>query len=480
MSVSIKKNITYNMILQVFNISFPFFTSAYISRTIGAINLGNINFGQAILAWLTIFSFFGIPTYGIREIAKNRDNKKKLQETFSELFTLQLIFSLIIICIYPFLIENFIILKSNSKLFYIFGISLIANIFNIDWFFSGIEEYKVITLRNITIKILTFILIVIFVTTKENYKYYVFLLVIGQLISNIWSFFYSKKKIELRLTINYNHLKKLKVFLFSSIVIGIYTILNSIILGFFSPSEEIAYFTRARQLQSLGQTLTLSIMTVLMPRVSYFFENDMEKYNKLLRKSLDYNYIIGIPLTIGLIMLSKELNLFLGGNEFIKAVVPLQIISPLVIIISLGMWGYLQITIPTGQEKLGLSIQIFMALLSIILSFVLIPNYGYIGASIVLLLTESSGTMLSLYLLRKKIKFILITKSLKKYILAGIVMGIGLYFISLLYTGFFSIILSVIIGALLYSLVLVLLDEKIIKELLEIGKTQFKILICKK
>lgn len=464
---SIKSNVIYNTLLQLFNIAFPFITGAYVSRTVGAKNLGEINFSQSILSWIIVVAALGIPTYGVREIAKYRDDKNEMNKIFSELMVLRISVSIFLIAFYYISINIVPQFQASEKLFFITGLGLVFNLFSIDWFFSGIEDYKMISIRNIMVRIVTFALIVYFVKRESDYLIYALLLILSQGISNLWSYFYSSKfvKFSLRNLNCFRHIKTLKIFLASSLVVSVYTVLNSIILGFWGTSEGVAFFTRARQFQGMGLALTGAIATVLVPRISYYYQNDKEKYYELLDKSLNYNYIISIPITVGLIVLSKPLNLFLGGEQFIPAAVPLMIIAPLVIVISLGTWGYFQIIIPSGQEKFGTAIQIIMAVISLVLNILLIPKFGYIGASIALLAAEGVGPFISFYLLRKKIKFRLITDSLFKYLIAGLGMSVTIWLLMFKLQGINLILGSGIVGLSTYGIILILLKEKLVFEI---------------
>ena len=150
----------------------------------------------------------------------------------------------------------------------------------------------------------------------------------------------------------------------------------------FSSAEKVAFFNRARQLQMIGITVAGVVINVLIPRVSYYYKNDKEKYYEYLKKSLNFGYIFSIPLAIILIFLSKEVNIFLGGEEFSQASTALVILSPLIPIVTVGTWIYLQILVPAGMEKLGILSQLIMAIISTILNFLLIPKYHDIGAAI--------------------------------------------------------------------------------------------------
>ena len=92
---SIKKNFIYNAILTMSGYIFPLIVYPYVSRVLGVSNMGACNFVDSIVEYFTIISMMGMNTIGIREIAKNRNNQEKLNKTFSELFSLNTITTLI-------------------------------------------------------------------------------------------------------------------------------------------------------------------------------------------------------------------------------------------------------------------------------------------------------------------------------------------------------------------------------------------------
>lgn len=461
---SISKNIFYNFLLVGFNIAYPLITASYISKILGAKNIGMINYSQSIINFLLIFAMVGIPTYGIREIAQHRESKEEINNIFSELLIIKVFFSLMIFILYFLLLLEIQELKYDKNIFFIMGIILLANSFNIDWFFSGMEDYKVLSLRNIIIKMITFILIIFFIKRSEDYYLYALFITLGQSLGNVWSFFYSKKFVKLKFrNLNFKrHYNGLKVFFLSSLVISVYTLLGGIILGIFSTPEKVAFFSRARQLQLVGVTITGSVSTVLIPRISYYYTNDKNEYFILLKKSLNFGYILSIPLMIGFIFLSKELNLFLGGAEFLPAQKPLIILSPLILIVTLNTWGYLQGIVPAGMEKIGTIIQMGMAIINVLLSIVLIPKFFDIGVSIATVAAETVGTIILIIVLKRKIKINLLTNSLYRYIISGIIMAFFIEIIKRYFNNNQTLVLSILGGGIIYFLILIFLKEEII------------------
>ena len=91
MSKSISKNIIFKFLLNIFNVVVPIIIGPYVLRVLGPDLMGTINFSQTIYGYFFIFAGFGVYQYGLREISRVRDDKKKLSQVYTSLFTLTFI-----------------------------------------------------------------------------------------------------------------------------------------------------------------------------------------------------------------------------------------------------------------------------------------------------------------------------------------------------------------------------------------------------
>lgn len=469
---SIKTNYIYNLLLTGLNLLFPLITSPYISKVLGATNIGKVNYAFAIANWFVLIASFGIPTYGIREIAKTRNNKKEMSNVFWDLIFFKVIISTIVLIIYVVMIFTVPKLYDEIGLFLIMIILIVLNVFQIEWFFQGIEEYKFITIRSIIVKVFSLIMIMLLVKNKQDYIVYALITIIGVAFSNLLNYRYSKKYVKYyKHKVDFKrHLPFLKIFFISSLVISVYKQMDQIILGSYAQPFELAYYTRSRNITNIGLQITIALTTVLVPKAAYLFENDYKEYKKLICNSINYIYIIAVPCTVGIALLSKEVMFFFGGNEFVNGRYSLMILSLLVIFISIGTWQYNQILIPAGEEKIGLRLQTMSACISLLLNFIIVPQMGYIGTSIVIVFIEAFGTFIGGMLIKrwhKDIKIKYLSKTLFKSIVASSIMSIVVIFIKDTMKGNNIILFSSIVcGAFCYGIMLIILREKIVLKLI--------------
>lgn len=463
---SIKKNFIYNSILTTVNMIFPLITAPYLSAVLGAENIGKVNYATSIINWFILFAAFGIPRYGIREIARNRDNKKDLSNTFWNLIYIQFLLTLLAIIIYLILIFKVDKFKNEMNLYLIMILMLILSIFSIDWFYQGIEEYGYITIRNIFFKIISIILIFTMIKDRKNYSIYALINVFGLSFNNILNYLHTKKYIIKKIyefKVIY-YLKELRVYFMTTLIISIYISLDQILIGNHS-QKDLAYFVRSKTIQSVGMNVTNSIVTVFIPRMAYLVQKNYKEYKKVIQESINYIYILALPCIVGIFFLANEIMQILGGEEFLPAALSLQIISILILINSVGSWQVNQILIPHRLEKLAFKIQCIGAIISFVLNILLINKYSYIGASWTWVITETFLAIIGAMFIRKKctnIKIEYINKSIIKYFISSFFMAIVIIFIkSIIENYILIVVISILICPIIYFSSLILLKDEI-------------------
>ena len=135
----------------------------------------------------------GVSNYGNRTIAKNRDDKEKVSKEFWSIYALQIgttLISSIIYIIYIFIFE------SQYKIFALIQLIYVCSAFlDINWFFFGIEKFKLTVTRNIIIKILSVCSIFIFVKVPNDLWKYAIIMAGATFISQLSLWPFLKKEI---------------------------------------------------------------------------------------------------------------------------------------------------------------------------------------------------------------------------------------------------------------------------------------------
>jgi O-antigen/teichoic acid export membrane protein len=271
--------------------------------------------------------------------------------------------------------------------------------FNVDWFFSGREKFKLVTLRTLAAKIIALGGLFIFVRTREDIIPYLILTVAANMSSQIWNFGYMLKT-EVRLRLKQLQLKKhlnaVLVLFASNITISVYTMLSTLILGFLSDYTQVGYYTSAIKVTAIILPIVTAMSPVMIVRINTIRgeKDNQTEILRLLNNSFGYMMMLAAPATIGLIMVAPRFVPLFFGAEFIPATASLQLLSLLIIIIGISnLFGW-QALFAMGYEKKILLMTSLGGIINICLTVLFVPQYGSLGASFAYIITEIIVTIM--------------------------------------------------------------------------------------
>lgn len=478
MAQSVKVNYILNLINTGTQMLFPLITFPYVCRVIEADGIGQINFFQSIISYISLFTCLGIPMYAIREIARDRSDVVQMNRTAMEILLLHSMLTLVGYAIVAILCLTVPQIQVNIPLFLILSLTIFFTAIGCEWFYQGIEDFKYITIRGLIIKTVSVVLLFIFVKSKTDLLYYGCYTVFGVLGGNIFNFFRLRKYIH-RENIIFSelHIKRhikpvLKVFSFS-VVTSIYLQLNTVLLGFLKNALAVGYFAAATKVMQMLLTMSACLGSVMMPRASHLIaENKEDEFNLLIQKSYDFTLTIALPMTIGLIFCAPSLITALCGVKFEHSILPSQIIAPIILMVAISNVFGIQVLFPKGKINIVTLSCGIGAVADLILNLCLIPFFSYIGTSIAYLGAEVATTVSMYFIGRRYIPIIYFKKSHLTYALGCIVMAFALYGISLLQLPTLTTLLvQCCCGVLTYFIILCICkDDMLIQILSKIKK----------
>ena len=179
MQQSIAKNAIFNILYKALNVFFPFISASYVSHILLSSGDGKVAYAQNIAQYFVLLAPLGLKTYGVKQIAKNRNDKYKRNKKFSELFLINFVSTTIFSLIYYIIIFNSSYFEENRLLFCVTGLAIVFNYINIDWFYEGIEQYAYIAIRSFIIKLVSLIMLFIFVKSPSDYVIYALIYLIS-------------------------------------------------------------------------------------------------------------------------------------------------------------------------------------------------------------------------------------------------------------------------------------------------------------
>jgi len=403
-----KKNYFYNLLLSVSNILFPILSFPYASRILGPEGIGKVQMSSTLAQYFGLIAALGIPIYGIQEIARAKHDKKALSKVFSELFSIYFICSILVSIIYFCVISFFPYFKENYLLFQCAGFIVILGFSTVDWFYSGLEEFKVIALRSISVKIISIVLLYFFVKTPSDYINFLFITLFSMMGNNIIGILYLHKKTSLQLSglKLKRHLSPLFFIFSTTMAASMYTYLDTVLLGFLSNNNAVGLYTASVKLTKIAIPFITAASFVLIPKFAIHTQQDNKQAQQdLLQKSWHYIVFFSIPISFGLLINAQEFILVFSGNKFNNAKYAMQIMSFLPFVIGLGYFFAFQVLVPMGKNKEMLySVLVGMGV-SLIMNFLFIPLWQEKGAALANIITEIVVTAIYLFFIKKYFTF---------------------------------------------------------------------------
>lgn len=466
---NISINYIFNLTYQVFAMIAPLITTPYISRVLGAENVGVYSYTYAIITYFVLFANLGTHTYAIREISYVRDDIGLKSKIFYEVFFLRLTANMICIFTFVFLVIN----QFNTSyipLFMIYIVYLFSHAFDISWFFQGMEQFKKTVFRNSFVKIISVLCIFLFVKKPSDLSTYIWCFAIPPLLGNISLWFFLPKYIQ---KVDFKSIKILRNFqiilqLFVPLIaIEIYTVVDRTMLGTMSSNRaELGFYEQSQKLIKLAFTFITSLSTVIMPKIAYDFQNgkNEKSLNKLICKIFNVVWFLCFPITIGLIGLTNNLVPWFFGNGYGKVTILLYIFSPVICLSGVSHIIYSGILLPTKKQNRVTVIIMIGALVNVGLNILLIPRLLSVGASIASVAAELIIFILCLWSLKKYANISNIIKLSIHYVFASIIMFGSIELVNFLnFSGWYKTITQIIIGFFIYILSLILMNDQFVK-----------------
>ncbi|MEG0584110.1 MAG: flippase [Cetobacterium sp.] len=474
--MSVSKNYFYNVMLIISNTIFPIITFPYVSRILMPEYLGKVYFVQGVVAYFLILAVLGVPNYGIRELSRAKSVKDfdEFKKIYTEMLVMSIgssIMSLILMVIVVNLYGKF---AAEKLIFYIFGIQVLFECFQINHYFIVQENHKRRLIRSFVIRILSLGFLFTFIKKPSDYYLYALLLVVPEVIARIIDVYTERKQIwwnwaELNFRRHYK--KTLLIFLYI-FTIGIYGSIDSTMLGIMVGDTEVGLYTAAVKMNRMVLPVMLSLATVLSPRIIGAIKNkDKDKIYSNMDLFINFAFFMGIPVTALLIILAPELTILFSGARFEGSILTMQIMTPSLIFLAIGTFMGGQVMLPNDKEREILYISLIGVFINIGLNYFMIPSLARNGAALATLITEVVISLVKI----GRVKFIyadykIMTKDRLFSVLSGVLATVAVSFchyrldIFSLYGDFMTLIFVGSFFMVVYLLGLLLTKNKFLFE----------------
>lgn len=436
---SLATNAAFNVLYKVLNVVFPLISSVYLARVLLPAGVGKISFAQNVAAYMLLIAALGIPMYGVREVAKRRDDQGETNLLFSEILVINACSTTVALVLYASIVLT--LFPNEIPLYMACGLTVVFNYINIDWFYQGKEEYVYIAIRSIVIKGLSIVAILLFVRSRSDY-------VISALISSIaicgnYVFNIVRARRYVTFTLHglhlAQHLRPIFVLVACSAGAQLYNNVDVLMLGSSQSADVVGWYNNAQKVVGLVLTLATAISEIFLPRISYLYKTNRERFNELVSLGLKIVLFFAMPLTVGTVLVANDLVVVMFGEPFAPAALTIQLLAPLVLIKGSGDIVSYQVIISSDQENRLVAAYFSAALMNVLLNLMMIPLFAQNGAAVSSVITE---LVVNAILLKYSLGIVSLTLDYR--FIGNVVMATGLMAVPMLVAN--ALVKSVVSG----------------------------------
>jgi len=464
----IAKNYIYNLIYQMLTILLPLVTTPYLSRVLGAENIGIYGYTISIVTYFILFGTLGVSMYGQREIAYKADDKKERSKAFWEIIIIRTITLSISILLF-FLIYG----RSGDYAIYyrILIIQLVANLFDISWLFQGIEEFDKTVIRNLIVKLLSLVLIFIVIKTPDDLWKYFAIFVGAELLGNMTVWLYLPKyveKINIKQLELKKHIKPTMSLFVPQIAIQIYTVLDKTMIGMLTDDMvEVGYYEQAQKIVKAALTILSALQIVMNARIANAYaKDDKKEVKECLEKSFNFVWLLSIPMMFGLMAVAPNFVPWYYGEGFDGVTAILIATAPILIAAGLNGITGVQYLVQIGKQKIFTISVTVGAIVNIILNVILIHFFNGVGAAIASVIAELVILSIQLRYFKEQFTLLQILELSVKCFISGVVMfAVITILVKIMEVSIINTAIQVVVGGIVYLLMLIVLKYKFLKDL---------------
>lgn len=341
---------------------------------------------------------------------------------------------------------------------------------DITWFFSGLENFKLIIKRNVVLKMMTLMSIFILVKGVYALQIYISVVSLGTLLGQVALWKVVKKYVTFSFRFDCKafliHLKGCLVLFIPVVAVSVYTILNKIMLGYLSSMGEIAFFDNAQKVVAFPVAIVTSLGNIMLPRIAFLVKDDNHKaVYYYIELSMQFTVLLSIAISFGISAVAPLFAYIYFGENYILCGDMMQFLSVVIVFIAWANVIRMQFLIPSQNNFPYLLAVVIGALINVLLNYYLIPLHGAWGVIFSTIITEFCVAFIQTWCVKDELPIKTYFRQNVAFIFVGMLMFVCIKFTnSILSENLLSLCLQIFIGIVIYGVcsVLILRNRKAI------------------
>lgn len=449
---SLKKNVAYNFAYQLLILALPLVTAPYLSRVIGAEGVGVYSYSYSVATYFVYVVMLGLNNYGNRSIAAVQDDRAERSRRFWEIYAMQAACFAVAGAAY---VLYAVALSGDVVIALLQGIYVLSALFDVNWFFFGMEQFRLTVIRNTVVKVLTAAAVFAFVRDAGDIDAYVAVMCTGFLVSQLalWPF--------LRRYVDFarpsakgvlQHLRPNLVLFVPVVAVSVYNILSKIVLGAMAGTEEVGFFDNATKIIQVPTALVAAVGTVMLPRTSALVaKGEHEAAARHTEKTLVYVMAFTSVAAFGIPAVAYPFTELFYGAGFDSTAACMVVLCATVPLLGFGNVVRTQYLIPMARDRVFLWSAVCGAAANAAVNLLLIPRFGCLGAAFGSVAAETAVLLYQLVMVRREIPLARYLRIAFAFLAAGVVMAIVLVFVPSTGITLLDVIVPVCVGLVIFA-----------------------------
>ena len=430
---STKKNAAYNVAYRMFSVLLPLVIAPYLSRKVGTEGVGLYSKAWSISYIFCLIGMLGLNDYGVRTVARVRDDREQLNRTFSAIWQMQLLVAgCTLACWF-----GYVFLATGEERVIAFSLTMmsVSCLCSFDWVLMGLDRFRPIALRNTAVKVIATVCVFIFVRSKADLWVYGFAWSLSTLLGNL------SCALSLRGSVSYRrvplreslmHLGPCAVLFVSVMAVSIYRTMDKVMVSMIAGVHENGLYENAEKVIYCLSGFISAIGTVMMPKVVHMRkQGETERIARHIDRTMDLVMCMVSAMAFGVAAVADRFAPLFFGEEFRYSGTLMAPLGFTLIMIGFANVIRTQVVLPQERDSIFVRSVCCGAAVNLIANACLIPAMKSMGAVIGTLLAEMTVPAVQFIILRKELPYRRYMRHVAAYAVIGGVMllcvrGIGM------------------------------------------------------
>ena len=386
--MQLKQALWGNLIYTIIQFSLPMITMVWFAHALGAAAFGDLSWVESVCRLLGLLFSMGIPIFGPKALMQcNNDGERK---------TVLNLFLRIHLGVVLFMVTVLIFCSQGLRWTGFLPwpwIFLVSQVFQLEWYFQGTQQFNFVIKRSLWIRLLALVFVCIFINKPQDVYIGFLILTATQIVLGLFNVLHLRKKLifSFRLGIDKQlaWLRPLFWVSISSLMITGYTLLDTVILGWYSDSMDVGNYSVAVRIAKLPMVLMGAFVSMIVLKLTSINKTGtFVEFEALIEKSFKTLMLAILPITVLFISLPEVWIDLVGGSTFNEAADVLKIVAWILPLMVLSNVFGFQVLISMNKEQRYIFVALGGLITALVSFFVMIPLWGLTGAAFGTLLTE--------------------------------------------------------------------------------------------